>query len=165
MSIRVLKIVLVVCVGLQALIYAIQNLVNLDAAFGAVAYVFSMADHAAYPHHLGPPVTWAPLVWLALCTIIVGEALVGVLCLKGAIDMWRARSDAASVFARSKTSAVLGCGLAMVVWIGLFMALGGAWFQMWQTEIGIGSLEGAFMFAISSAVVLIFVNQAEAPAD
>ena len=165
MSIRILKIVLVVCVGLQALIYAIQNMVNLDAAFGAVAYVFSMADHVAYPDHLGPPVTWAPLVWLALCTIIVAETLVGVLCFKGAFDMWRARRDALTEFVRAKTSAILGCGLAMVVWIGLFMALGGAWFQMWQTEIGGGSLEGAFMYAMSSAAVLIFVNQVEASVD
>ena len=161
MSIRILKIVLVVCVGLQALIYAIQNVVNLDAAFGAVAYVFSMADHAAYPDHIGSPVTWAPLVWLALCVIIFGETLVGVLCFKGAFEMWRARRDAMADFGRAKTSAVLGCGLALVVWIGLFMALGGAWFQMWQTEIGGGSLEGAFMYAMSSAAVLIFVNQVE----
>lgn len=161
MSIRMLKIVLVVCVGLQALIYAISNLVNLDGAFGAVAYVFSMADHAAYPNHLGPPVTWAPLVWLALCTIIAGETMVGLLCFRGAFDMWRARRAPLAEFGRAKTNAILGCGLAMVVWIGLFMALGGAWFQMWQTEIGIGSLEGAFMYAISSGAVLLFVNQIE----
>lgn len=161
MSVRILKIVLVICIGLQGLIYAISNLANLNGAFGAVAYVFSMADHAAYPNHLGPPVTWAPLIWLALCTVIVGESLVGVLCLKGAFDMWRTRRDAVAAFVRAKTSAILGCGLAMVVWVGLFMALGGAWFQMWQTEIGIASLEGAFMYAVSSAVVLIFVNQPE----
>jgi predicted small integral membrane protein len=44
------------------------------------------------------------------------------------------------------------------------MALGGAYFQMWQTEGGGNSLEGAFMYAVSSAVVLLFVNQTEAPA-
>ena len=47
----------------------------------------------------------------------------------------------------------------MVVWIGFFVALGGAWFQMWQTEVGTGSLEGAFMFSMSSVVVLIFFDQ------
>lgn len=161
MSIRILKIVLVLCVGLQALVYAIQNVVNLDAAFGAVAYVFSMADHVVYPDHIGPPVTWAPLVWLALCLIIASETLVGLLCFKGAVDMWRARHEAVAQFVRAKTAAILGCGLAMVVWIGFFMALGGAWFQMWQTEVGAGSLEGAFMYSVSSAVVLIFLNQSE----
>ena len=161
MSIRILKLVLVVCVGLQALIYATQNLFNLDGAFGAVAYVFSMADHVAYPNRIGPAVTWAPMVWLALVVVIAGEALAGLLCLKGALDMWRARRRPVAGFASAKTSAILGCGLALVVWIGFFMALGGAWFQMWQTKVGIGSLEGAFMYAVSSAVVLIFVNQPE----
>ena len=164
MSIRVLKILLVVCIGLQALLYAIQNVVNLDAAFGAVAYVFSMADHAAYPDHVGPAFTWAPLVWIALTLIIAGETLVGVLCFKGSWDMWRLRRADSATFATSRHYAILGCGAALLVWIGLFMALGGAYFQMWQTEVGIGSLEGAFMYAVSSAVVLLFVNQAEEPA-
>jgi predicted small integral membrane protein len=163
MSIRLLKIGLVICIGLQALLYALQNIVNLDAAYGAVAYVFSMADHAAYAAHVGPPVTWAPLIWVSLLAIIVGETLVGLLCFRGAWDMWRAREAAPGPFARATRYAVLGCGLALVVWIGLFMALGGAYFQMWQTEVGIASLEGAFMYAVSSAVVLIFVNQPEAP--
>lgn len=44
------------------------------------------------------------------------------------------------------------------------MAGGAALLQMWQTQIGLGSLEGAFMYAVSSAVVLLFVNQPEEPA-
>jgi predicted small integral membrane protein len=164
MSIRLLKIGLVICIGLQALLYALQNVVNLDAAYGAVAYVFSMADHVVYPDHVGPPVTWAPLVWVSLAMIIVGETLVGALCFRGAWDLWRARRSDPASFAQARHYAVLGCGLALVVWIGLFMALGGAYFQMWQTEGGGNSLEGAFMYAVSSAVVLLFVNQPETPA-
>ena len=53
--------------------------------------------------------------------------------------------------------------IALVAWIGLFMAGGGAYLQMRQTETGIASLEGAFMYAVSSAVVLLFVNQPEDP--
>ena len=43
-GIRILKILLVLAVGLQAGFYAISNLVNIDGAFAAVAYVLSMAD-------------------------------------------------------------------------------------------------------------------------
>ena len=162
MSIRILKVVLVVCVGAQALFYALQNVVNLDAAYGAVAYVLSMADHAVYSNHFAPPVIRAPLVWLALVAVIAGETLAGVLCGYGAITMWRMRRASAGVFLGASQTAVLGCGVAVVVWLGLFMAVGGAWFQMWQTEGGGNSLEGAFMYALSSAVVMIFVNQPEA---
>ncbi len=33
-----------------------------------------------------------------------------------------------------------------------------ALFQMWQTQIGAGSFEGAFIYAVSSGLVLLFVN-------
>lgn len=163
MSIRVLKILLVVCIGLQALFYAISNLLNLDGAFGAMSYVFSMADHAYYPNPIGPVITWAPLIGVVLAVVIILEATVGILCFRGAWDMWRVRQADSAAFAASRHYAILGCGLAMVLWIGLFMAFGGAYLQMWQTETGIASLEGAFMYAVSSAVVLLFINQPEDP--
>jgi len=163
MSIRLLKIVLVVCVGAQALFYAIQNVANLDAAYGAVAYVLSMGDHAVYPRHFAPAVTWSPLVWAALGVVIAGETLAGALCGYGAMSMWRARRATVESFRTASEPAILGCGVGVVVWLGLFMAIGGAWFQMWQTDGGRHSLEGAFMYAVSSAVVMLFVNQTESP--
>lgn len=164
MAIRLLKVVLVVCVGLQALFYALQNIVNLEAAYAVVSAVLSMGNHEYYPHHFGPPVTISILVWAALWVIIIGELLAAVLCLKGSFDMFRRRSDTPAVFAHSKQWAVLGCGVAVAVWLGLFMAVGGAYFQMWQTELGINSLEGAFMYVVSSGIVLLFVNMPdEAP--
>jgi predicted small integral membrane protein len=163
MSVRLLKVILVFCVGAQALFYAIQNVVNLDAAYAAVAYVLSMGDHAVYPQHFAPAVTWSPLVWAALAVVIVGETLAGVLCGYGTVTMWLARRGSADAFRHASQPALLGCGIGVVVWLGLFMAVGGAWFQMWQTEGGRHSLEGAFMYAVSSAVVLLFVNQHESP--
>ena len=162
-SIRMLKIALVAWIGLQALLYAINNLLNLDAAFGAMAYVFSMADHAYYSNSIGPVITWAPLIWLVLSIVIATEAYIGWYCFKSARYIWQARSGDVRSFALARRDAILGCGLAMVLWIGLFMAGGGAYLQMWQTETGIASLEGAFMYAVSSAVVLLFVNQPEDP--
>lgn len=160
-AIRILKILLVVAVGLQAGFYAISNLFNLDAAFGAVGYVLSMADQVVYDKPVLPGVTSPLLVGIALGIVITLEATIGVLCLAGAVRMWRERGGSVQEFAASRTLAVLGCGLAMLLWIGLFMAFGGALFQMWQTQIGLSSLEGAFMYAVSSAVVLLFVNQPE----
>ncbi|NBB92357.1 MAG: DUF2165 family protein [Gammaproteobacteria bacterium] len=160
-SIRLLKVVLVACVGLQALFYGLQNIVNLEAAHAVVAAVLSMANHEYYPQHIGPPITLTILVWAALAIIILGELLAGLLCLKGCFDMLRHRRGTAVEFAAAREYALLGCGLAVAVWLGLFMAVGGAYFQMWQTELGLSSLEGAFMYAISSGIVLLFVNMPE----
>lgn len=157
--IRILKSVLVLIVALQALFYAINNIVNLDAAHGAIAYVMSMADNAAYPKAFGPPVTSPAPTWFATWLVIIGELTVALVAFKGVLDLLAASGKSADVFNRSKSWAVLGCGFAIVVWMGFFMTAGGAWFQMWQTQIGDSSLRGAFMFAASSGIVMLFVNQ------
>jgi predicted small integral membrane protein len=38
------------------------------------------------------------------------------------------------------------------------MVIGGAWFQMWQTQAGGGAWSGSFIYMGSSAFVMIFLN-------
>lgn len=52
--------------------------------------------------------------------------------------------------------------MAMVLWFGGFVVLGGALFQMWQTQVGLGSFDGAFTYAATSGLVLLFLNQPDA---
>lgn len=158
MPIRYLKIVLVAFVGLMALLYGLQNIVNIQAAFQVVGTVLSMSGHAYYPSSIGPAIESAGLVWLALALIIGAELAAGLLAMKGAWDLWTRRSASAPVYNNAKTCALLGCGMGMIVWFGFFGVLGGAYFQMWQTELGAQSLDGAFQFFVSCSVVLIFVN-------
>lgn len=161
MPVRLLKIVLVALIALLCLMYAAQNLVNLDAAFGAVGYVLGMSGHSVYPASFGPAVTHPTLVGAAVGTIIAFEIAAGLLAAWGCLDLWRARRAAAVVFDAAKTRALLGCGLGLVVWLGLFSVGGGAYFQMWQTQIGTGSLNNAFQYIGMCGVVLIFVNMPE----
>ena len=44
----------------------------------------------------------------------------------------------------------------MLVWFGMFIIFGAAFFQMWQTEVGAGSMEGAFIYSMASAIVMLF---------
>jgi len=154
---RWLKIILVVFVALQGLFYALQNLVNLQAAHAFVSSVLSMANHAVYPNHFGPALGAAPLTWTALGIIIAGEFAVGLLALQGAYDMFASRRASAAVFAHAKRYAILACGVAVALWFGLFMVLGGAYFQMWQTPEGSGAFHSAFMYAAIAALVMIFL--------
>lgn len=159
MAIRYLKICLVLCVAGLGLFYALQNLVNLEAVEMFVATVLSMEGHAAYPNAFGPAVTSGALVWAAIAVILAGEFLVGLVSLKGAWDMFAARKADAARFNASKTFGVLGAGLALIVWFGLFSVIGGAYFQMWQTELGNASLAGSFQYLGAAGLVLLFVNQ------
>ncbi|MDH3914565.1 MAG: DUF2165 domain-containing protein [Chromatiales bacterium] len=155
--IRFLKISLVGFVAFFCLMYAAQNLVNLQPAYGFVAAMVGMVDHVVYPSHVGPSVHSPALVWLMLGIIILLELTAGVLAAKGAVDLWRSRQASAEIFNEAKKFAVLGAGLAVVIWFGIFSAIGGAYFQMWQTELGTGALQGAFWYSMQNGLIMLVV--------
>lgn len=77
--------------------------------------------------------------------------------IEGGWDLFAARGASPADFQAAKRYGIASAGLALLLWFGLFMGVGGAFFQMWQTPAGIAALEGAFMYAMSSAIVLLFV--------
>ena len=153
---------LVVFVGLSAVLLVAGNIANWNAGLGTVGYVLSMEGHEVYGSHIFPPVTKPALVTIAFLLILAGEILVGALSLKGAWDLWSARTGSADAFNAAKTYAVMGTGMAVVVWFGGFVVIGGVLFQMWQTEIGHGSFADAVILAAAGGLVLLFVNSPEA---
>lgn len=159
MAIRYLKIILVFFVGLQALLYFADNIINWSSAVHHVTYVLSLEGHEIYSASLVPSITHAALVTTVLLVILFGELLVGVLSIKGAWDLWKERTSRADAFNASKTYAIFGPGMALVVWFGGFIVLGGALFQMWQTQLGDASLDGSFVYAMTAGVIMLFVNQ------
>jgi len=159
MAVRALKIILVALVGVMALFYALQNVVNLDAAHQVVAAVLSMQGHEYYPDAFGPPVTHPGLVWVALIVILAGEFAAGLVSLKGAFDLLARIGAPAEDFNAAKAWAVVGLGIGLLVWFGLFSVVGETYFQMWQTELGAQSLSGAFRYLAAIGIILIFVNQ------
>lgn len=158
MEIRILKIVLVLFVGLLALFFAAANIANWASGLETVGYVLGMGGHDYYSNPIFLPITNAFLIAAAFLIIIAGESVVGALSLKGAWDLWRKRKVGADEFDSAKTFAILGCGMAMVVWFGGFMVLGGGLFQMWQSEIGAGSFRDAFTVAVTSGIIMLFLN-------
>lgn len=155
---RILKCLLVFVIGVHALVYALQNFANLGQALGAIAYVMSGADNQAYPNTLFFNTASPTLAWMAFLLIIAGELSVAFFGLKGGWDMFAARNGSAKQFAVAKAGGLWAAGLALLTWFGLFGIVGGAFFQMWQTEAGDNSLRGAFFFAIASAITMLFVS-------
>jgi len=47
--------------------------------------------------------------------------------------------------------------MALLTWFSLFVTIGGAFFEMWQTPMGSGSQDHAFDFAAISAITILFV--------
>ena len=161
MNLRYLKIVLIAIIALLCLVYAAQNIANLEAAYQSFAYVMSNTDHALYSSSFLPSITNPLLIWGALVLVVGFEFLAGLLAAKGALDMWSARNAAGGAFNTAKKFALLGSGLGIVVWLGFFGVIGGAVFQMWQTAAGSASLAGAFQFSTSCAMVFIIINMSD----
>jgi predicted small integral membrane protein len=161
MTLRYVKIALSVFLALFAIFYATQNMMNLEAAYAAVASVLGMEGHEWYTGHFGPPVTHPMLVGAALAIVITGEYAAGFFAAKGAWDMWAARKRGPAGFQAAKKNLLIGAGVGAIVWFGFFGALGGAYFQMWQTEMGGGALGGAFEYFASCVLVALFVNAPE----
>ena len=156
--IRLLKCSLAFFVALFCIFYALQNVVNIQAAYGFVALIASMEGHVAYPNHFGPAIGSPALVWVMLWIIIILEFTAGLLAAKGAWDMWGARDADAATFNAAKKFGIIGAVFAVVVWYGLFGAIGGPYFQMWQTEAGLNSVRDASQFAMLHGVIAIYLT-------
>lgn len=154
---RLIKAALVAVIGFHALIYALQNVANLQAALGSLTYVMSGADNTAYPDTLFFKSDDLTLAWIALTLVLAGEFTTAFFGLKGGWNLFAARKGDAEAFRAAKKASAMAAGFALLTWFGLFMTIGSAFFQMWQTPVGDGSLKGAFMFAMASAVTVLFV--------
>jgi predicted small integral membrane protein len=115
-------------------------------------------DHQVYPDSIFPVVQSPAVIWLVLVIVVSLEFTAGLLAAKGTWDLWAVRKASAADFNGAKTYALIGCGLGIVVWLGLFSVFGGALFQMWQTQIGGGSLDGAFQLFVACALIFLIVK-------
>lgn len=154
---RLIKAALVAVIGFHALIYALQNVANMQAALASLSYVMSGADQTAYPHTLFFKSDNLTLAGIALTIVLAGELTTAFFGLKGGWDLFAARKGDAAKFNAAKKASAIAAGFALLTWFGLFMTIGSAVFQMWQTQLGDGSLKGAFMFAMASVVTVLFV--------
>jgi len=156
--IRTLKAAIVLAGALMCIFYATNNVTNLELMHGILAFVMSNQDHTVYPSAFGPAITFGPLIWLAVGTVLLGEYAAGLFLLKGSWDLFSTRGKSADEFQAAKNVALIGCCIGILTWFGLFMTVGGAYFQMWQTEMGILSQGDAFRFAAMFGLVFLIVN-------
>lgn len=154
---QVIVTCLVVLLALHHLIYLMQNLINPKQAFDAMAAVFSQDQAPVYPRSIMPAIRHPVPIGLALVLILAMELAAGLLLAWGAIGMLGA-FDSPGDFAAAGQWAMLGCGVALVLWFGLFLTVGAALFQMWQTQLGQGAMGDAFRSGMFSGLVLLLLQ-------
>jgi predicted small integral membrane protein len=123
----------------------VQHVFSMDT----IIPVSTMTDHA-----MPIPRLWRIAFWL----IVAGEGLTAALFMLGTWELLRARNLKAWDFHRAKRFVFAGAACGFLVWFIAFLAVGGEWFAMWQSQLWNGQ-QPAFRIFASILLVLIFVNQ------
>ncbi|MCA1778163.1 MAG: DUF2165 domain-containing protein [Xanthomonadaceae bacterium] len=155
--IEIIVATLVAFLALHHLIYAIQNLFNLEQAYNCVEAVFGQREAPLYPRSMMPPVRSPVLLWAALTVIIAAEFAAGLALAVGAVQMFMAGGGSPADFAAATEWAQIGCGITLLIWFGLFLTIASAMFQMWQIELGPGAMQGAFHSGVFSGLVMLIL--------
>lgn len=148
---------LVAFLALNHLLYALQNLFNLERAHGAIGVVLGQAEAPVYPRSVMPPVRSPALVWIALFMIIALQIAAGLALAAGSIQMFMAGGGSPADFAAATEWALVGCGIALLIWFGLFLTIGAALFQMWQTPLGQGAMGDACRNGTFAGLVMLIL--------
>ena len=154
---RNLKIIAALFIGLTGLLAFLNNLFNIVSAQSFVAAVIS-APEQPYYEIIGPTFAAAWQAWLGLGVIMAGELAAGVLGFVGAAKLFGKRSAVPAEFQDAKKLAIAGGAIGVFVWYGFFIVLGEMYFNMWQTDIGLGSVNGAFRYGTVCAVLMFFIS-------
>ncbi len=155
---RIAKTVMVGALALFAALVTFDNLIDYGTNFEFVRHVLSM-DTTRPGNALTYRRVTSPALWnVAYGLIIFGEGLTGLSLGLGALALLRQLRAAATRFNRSKRLVFVGAAIGFLVWFFGFMAIGGEWFQMWQSQTWNGQ-QPAFRFYMTILAVLIFVNQ------
>lgn len=153
---RLAKIVLAACSSVFLLLVVFGNLTDYGSNFAFVQHVLSMDTTFPGNHSMWRAVTTPAFHHLFYASIILWEAVSGLVIGLGAFRLWQARGASAAAWQKAKGLATAGLTLSLLQWYFAFIIVGGEWFQMWQSKIWNGQ-EAAFrMFAIMG-LSLIFL--------
>ncbi|MEX2525053.1 MAG: DUF2165 domain-containing protein [Gammaproteobacteria bacterium] len=157
MQTRLSKILLVACAALFATLVVFNNVTDYDSNFEFVRHVLSM--DTTFPDNNG---MWrrieSPLLHhFAYVFIILTEFAIALLGWIAVWRMWRTRADAVA-FRQAKVPAVWSLSIGILLWFGGFIAVGGEWFLMWQSDTW-NAQEAAARFTIIYTMILIYLVQ------
>ncbi len=157
LAIRLAKIGCVAAVAFYVGLVAFNNITDYWTNFAFVAHVLDMDQ--IFPQS---DIRWRAINSPALhhagyVLIIAVEVAVAALCGFGAAAMARSARAKAPRFQQAKSFAIIGLTLGFLLYEGGFIAVGGEWFGMWQSQSWDG-VPSAFRFVVTLLGVLIFVS-------
>lgn len=158
MIVRLSKLTLLAAVALFMTLVAIGNITDYGSNWQFVQHVLSMDTTFRSPNLMWRAIADPMVQTLAYLLIILVEAASALTLWFGCLRLWARRRDGAGRFNDGKDAAVAGLTLTMLLWGLGFIAIGGEWFAMWQSQDWNGQ-DAAFRFLAFSGIVLIYLVQ------
>ncbi|MEQ8394210.1 DUF2165 domain-containing protein [Thalassobaculum sp.] len=154
--VRWAKLIGVAGIALHMTLAALGNVVDYDSNWAFVQHVLSMDTTFKSPALMGRAITDPTLQTAAYLAIIAAEMAGAALLWSGFVVLWRARTANADGFHAAKGLALFALMWCFAIWTIGFIAIGGEWFAMWQSETWNGQ-SGATRFATVTGIVMVFL--------
>ena len=157
MMIRLSKCALLFGVALFFSLVVFNNTTDYDSNYQFVRHVLSMDSTFPGNHGMWRALTQSGMHKTFYVSIICWEIVISVLCWWGLITLLLNLQNAAPAFQRSKSIAIAALTLGCLLWLVVFLCVGGEWFLMWQSKTWNGQ-DAAFRMFVVVAVVLIYLS-------
>jgi predicted small integral membrane protein len=141
---------LTVITAVQMTLVTIDNLIDYGTNYAFVQHVLAMDTTFRSPSVMWRALGGSGVITAVYLVIICWEAITSALLLAGSVA-WILRRRAA------RRLSAAGWLLQVVLFAGGFLALGGEWFQMWQSSKWNG-LDSAMRYLLVAAIGLILVH-------
>lgn len=161
---RSAKLALLAGIGLYYTLVVLGNLTDFGTNYEFVRHVLSMDSTMPGNHEMWRSITSRSLHLGFYWSVIVWEAATAVLVWWGLVALIRGLRQPADVFNARKRMAIVALSLSLLMWLVAFLAIGGEWFEMWQSSTWNGQEEAFRMFVVVG-LVLIFLQQADTEAQ
>lgn len=132
-AIRLVQFTLTVLLSVHLLLIAATNITDYGVNFEFLRQVAGMEDTFSSQkawRSVTNPFFLHPMYWI----VLAAETLSGWLCALGARRMWINRFAPDNWYETGKRPAIYGALIALSLWFGVFLVVGGEWFLMWQSK-------------------------------
>jgi predicted small integral membrane protein len=157
MALRISKIAVLFIIAANITIVVWNNLVDYNSNYIFISHVMSM--DTTYPDNALMSRSVTSSFWWNFCYILVilTELIMAVICWIGFVKLIKNRKETSEVFNASKSFALYGLTLGLMLFGFVFITIAGEWFLMWQS-IQWNGVQPALKMFIMSGVALIFIS-------
>jgi predicted small integral membrane protein len=156
---RTAKVLLMAGVAIFYTLLVFDNSTDYDSNYQFVRHVLMMDSTFPENHGMWRAINSPAMHTLFYLSIIAWETATMVLCWWGAANLGRALHGTAAAFDSAKKWAIAGLTVGLLMWLVVFLSVGGEWFLMWQSKSWNGQDVAFRMFAVMGIILLLVAQQ------